>query len=98
MAGSVQMLYACMAACLLAGAAAEGLMSLKAAAQQIAPWLVSVRRELHQIPELLFEEHKTSAKLREHLKAMDIQVQYPYAKTGEHGTDWPGQTNCCVEG
>jgi IAA-amino acid hydrolase len=58
---------------------------LRSAARQIAPWLVTVRREFHQFPELMFEEHKTSEHIRSLLKDMDVQVSYPFAKTGVVG-------------
>ena len=33
-------------------------------AAKLQPWLVSVRRELHQWPELMYQEFNTSAKIR----------------------------------
>eukprot|EP00775_Hariotina_reticulata_P002885 gene2885-3175_t len=75
-------LSACLAVGMAHAAAHADLLTFKSAAQDISQWLVSVRRELHQIPELMFEEHKTSAKLREYLLELDVPVQFPYAKTG----------------
>ena len=46
--------------------------SIKARAASIEPWIINIRRELHQIPELLYEEHETSAALRMHLDALGI--------------------------
>ena len=37
-------------------------------------WLVSTRRELHQWPELMYEEHNTSAFIRRVLD--DLQIPY----------------------
>lgn len=45
-------------------------------------WLVNARRELHQCPELKFEEEQTSAALRRYLDQLNISYQYPIAKTG----------------
>lgn len=61
---------------------AAQLPDLKAAAEQLRPWLVSVRREFHQHPELMYEEHETSARIRKYLEDLDIPVQHPFAKTG----------------
>ena len=37
---------------------------------------------LHRIPELAFEEERTSAYLRQQLKAMGIPFKHPVARTG----------------
>jgi len=39
-------------------------------------------RTLHRIPELAFEEERTSAYLRQQLKALDIPFRHPVARTG----------------
>lgn len=62
-------------------AAASPAAELLDAAAGAAPWITSVRRELHAIPELMFEEHKTGAALRKHLDALRIPHK-PFAKTG----------------
>jgi metal-dependent amidase/aminoacylase/carboxypeptidase family protein len=64
--------------------------ALLAAAAAIAPWIADVRRSLHKIPELMFQEHKTSAALKKHLDAMGIPYK-PYAKTGLVGRVGSGQ-------
>jgi IAA-amino acid hydrolase len=61
------------------------ILELRSAAREIAPWLVKVRREFHQFPELMFEEHKTSEHIRLLLKEMNVPFTYPYAKTGVVG-------------
>lgn len=58
---------------------------LKASAQALQPWLKQVRRELHQFPELMYEEHNTSARIRQHLDELGVSYKHPYAKTGVVG-------------
>jgi hypothetical protein len=62
----------------LCGAMAGSSPGLKASdlltdARSFAPWIVSVRRELHAIPELLFQEERTSAAVRAHLKVRQLR-------------------------
>ena len=45
-------------------------------AKSMQSWLVGIRRELHQHPELLFEEFNTSAAIREHLDKLGIPYKY----------------------
>lgn len=40
-------------------------------------WMVNIRRELHQWPELMYEEHNTSQFLRKVLD--DLEIPYKYA-------------------
>ncbi|KAM3681791.1 hypothetical protein ACB098_12G025300 [Castanea mollissima] len=58
---------------------AEQLLS---SAQQDKDWLVSIRRQIHEYPELKFEEHNTSALIRRELDKLGIPYSYPLAKTG----------------
>lgn len=55
---------------------------LLSSAQQEKDWLVSIRRQIHENPELLFQEHNTSALIRQHLDQLSIPYSYPFAKTG----------------
>ncbi|KAJ7965223.1 IAA-amino acid hydrolase ILR1-like [Quillaja saponaria] len=52
------------------------------AAQKDKDWLVSVRRKIHEYPELLFEEFNTSALIRRELDKLGIPYIHPVAKTG----------------
>jgi amidohydrolase len=47
--------------------------------------VVAWRRDLHQHPELSFEEQRTSALVAAHLKALGMEVQAPVGKTGVVG-------------
>ena len=47
----------------------------------IEKWLIDIRRDFHQHPELGFEEFRTSAKIEEYLTQMGLEVHH-IAKTG----------------
>lgn len=51
-------------------------------AQKEKDWLVSIRRKIHENPELRFQEFNTSALIRSHLDELGISYEYPFAKTG----------------
>ena len=53
--------------------------------------LCALRRTLHQYPELAFKEERTSAYLRQQLKAMGIPFKHPVARTGIVATIGTGQ-------
>lgn len=44
--------------------------------------MIGIRRHLHLFPELSFEEHQTSAFLRETLDDWGIEYSFPFVKTG----------------
>ncbi|OVA19930.1 Peptidase M20 [Macleaya cordata] len=51
-------------------------------AQNEKDWLVSIRREIHENPELRFQEYKTSALIRRELDKLGVSYDFPFAKTG----------------
>lgn len=49
---------------------------------QLFQELIQIRRDLHQNPELSFEEYNTSAYIRELLDRWGIEYRYPFVNTG----------------
>ncbi|KAF5778115.1 putative peptidase M20, bacterial exopeptidase dimerization domain-containing protein [Helianthus annuus] len=47
-----------------------------------ADWIKNIRREIHEYPELAFEEIRTSSVIRRELEKMSIGYRWPVAKTG----------------
>jgi len=50
--------------------------------KQVFPSLVKLRRELHQYPELAFNEYKTSQRVAKELKKLGLEAKRVIAKTG----------------
>ncbi|MBI4674635.1 MAG: amidohydrolase [Chloroflexi bacterium] len=51
-------------------------------AQQLREQLIATRRDLHQYPELFFQEIRTARKITEHLDGLGIEYTTGVAKTG----------------
>ena len=63
--------------------------------QELTDELIATRRDLHQHPELAFEEYRTAGIVAQRLGLLGFQVQTGVAKTGVVGTmefDRPGKT------
>jgi len=60
--------------------------ALLAAAREILPWMVEIRRDLHRHPELGLEEHRTSARVQDLLAELGIEHVGRLAGTGVLGT------------
>jgi IAA-amino acid hydrolase len=63
-------------------------------AAKISDWITGLRRELHQYPELMYEEVKTSAVVRRTLDELGIKYRYPVARTGVVATLGDGNGPC----
>ena len=55
---------------------------IKEESKSISDWIISIRRELHEHPELMYEEFKTSELIRRELDKLEIPYKHPIAETG----------------
>jgi len=58
---------------------------LKAEIDELVPDLIAMRRDLHEHPELAFEEVRTSGMVAQRLRSLGLEVQMGVAKTGVVG-------------
>src|SRR5215472_16404725 len=58
---------------------------LKSDIDEIVPGMVALRRDLHEHPELAFEEVRTSGIVAQRLRSLGLEVQSGVAKTGVVG-------------
>jgi len=54
---------------------------LKGQVKKILPQITQFRHELHQIPEIQYQEFKTAAKIRERIARQKIEIEPPLIKT-----------------
>ncbi len=52
---------------------------------EVMPKVIAWRRDIHEHPELSFEEKRTSALVEKHLRALGLEVQAPVGRTGVVG-------------
>ena len=57
--------------------------------------IIDITRELPRFPELMYEEHRTNALVREKLDELGIEYEFPIAETGVLAS--AGPTNCCFD-
>ena len=57
-------------------------LKIKDESMSISDWIISIRRELHEHPELMYEEFKTSELIRRELDKLEISYKHPIAETG----------------
>ena len=55
---------------------------IKDESKSISDWIIKIRRELHEHPELMYEEFKTCELIRRELDKLDITYKHPVAETG----------------
>ena len=65
---------------------------LKSDIDELVPGMVAMRRDLHEHPELAFEEVRTSGIVAQRLRALGLDVRVGMAKTGVVGTLHGGRT------
>lgn len=58
---------------------------------QNVQWLKSLRRKIHENPELAFQEFETSKLIRNELQKMEIGYRFPLAITGIRATIGTGE-------
>jgi amidohydrolase len=74
---------------------------LKAEIDELVPDLIAMRRDLHEHPELAFEEVRTSGIVAQRLRSLGLEVQMGVAKTGvvgllRGGTSQPGAKTIAI--
>jgi metal-dependent amidase/aminoacylase/carboxypeptidase family protein len=65
--------------------ASDLVRAIEARLPAVMPKVVAWRRDIHEHPELSFEETRTAALVAEHLRGLGIEVQTQVGKTGVVG-------------
>jgi len=73
------------ASCYLRAVNPESASDILAAAKNILPWMIEIRRDFHQHPELGLEEHRTSSTVCSLLDEMGVEFEGEVAGTGVVG-------------
>jgi len=63
-------------------------------ARALQDWMVTIRRELHRHPEVMYDLERTSEAVRRELDALGIAYRYPVAQTGIVATIGDGSGPC----
>jgi IAA-amino acid hydrolase len=69
-------------------------VALAKAASAARDWIVAIRRELHQYPELGYQEFRTSELIRRKLDELGVRYRHPVAETGVIATLGTGDGPC----
>ena len=69
-------------------------LKIKDESKSISDWIIKIRREIHEHPELMYEEFKTSELIRRELDKLDIPYKHPIAETGVLATIGNGNGPC----
>ena len=69
-------------------------LKIKEKSKSISDWIIKIRRELHEHPELMYEEFRTSELIRRELDKLDIQYIHPIAETGVLASIGNGKGPC----
>ena len=67
---------------------------IKDESKSISEWIINIRRELHEHPELMYEEFKTSELIRRELDKLEITYKHPVAETGVLASIGNGKGPC----
>ncbi len=69
-------------------------LKIKDESKLISDWIIKIRRELHEHPELMYEEFRTSELIRRELDKLGIPYRHPVAETGVLASIGNGKGPC----
>ena len=90
----IQSAVAALAVCCLSAvcSAETSLAAVRDAAAAASPWIIDVRRELHAIPEVLYNESATSTAVRRRLDELGVAYKYAAPPRITHKDHRPADT------